>query len=64
MRVIQHRRVKYARPCCGLGIKVTPAPARIIPRGLFAESALAWIITGKYQYGMPLYRQSTRRGVS
>jgi transposase len=58
VRVIQHRRVKYACPCCDLGIKVTPAPARIIPRGLFTESALAWIATGKYQFGMPLYRQA------
>jgi transposase len=59
VRVIQHQRVKYACPCCDLGIKVTPASARIIPRGLLTESALAWIITGKYQYGMPLYRQAT-----
>lgn len=58
VRVIQHQRVKYACPCCDLGIKVTPAPARIIPRGLFTESALAWIATGKYQFGMPLYRQA------
>ncbi len=59
VRVIQHQRVKYACPCCDLGIKVIPASARIIPRGLLTESALAWIITGKYQYGMPLYRQAT-----
>jgi transposase len=59
VRVVQHQRVKYACPCCDLGIKVTPAPARIISRGLLTESALAWIITGKYQYGMPLYRQAT-----
>ncbi|WP_232442198.1 IS66 family transposase [Burkholderia ubonensis] len=58
VRVVQHQRVQYACPCCDLGIKVTPAPARIIPRGLLTESALAWIITGKYQYGMPLYRQA------
>lgn len=58
LRVIQHQRVKYACPCCDLGIKVTPAPARIIPRGLLSESALAWIATGKYQWGMPLYRQA------
>lgn len=56
LRVIQHQRVKYACPCCDLGIKVTAAPARIIPRGLLSESALAWIATGKYQFGMPLYR--------
>lgn len=57
VRVIQHKRVKYACPCCDLGIKVTPAPARIIPRGLLTESALAWVATGKYQFGMPIYRQ-------
>ncbi|MBU9337253.1 IS66 family transposase [Burkholderia multivorans] len=58
LRVIQHQRVKYACPCCDLGIKVTPAPARIIPRGLLSESALAWIAAGKFQFGMPLYRQA------
>jgi transposase len=58
IRVIQHQRVKYACPCCDLGIKVTPAPPRIIPRGLLTEAALAWIATGKYQFGMPLYRQA------
>lgn len=58
IRVVQHQRVKYACPCCDLGIKVTPAPPRIIPRGLFTESALAWIAGGKYQFGMPIYRQA------
>ncbi|WP_026200890.1 IS66 family transposase, partial [Cupriavidus sp. UYPR2.512] len=58
VRVVQHQRVKYACPCCDLGIKVTPAPPRIIPRGLFTESALAWITTGKFQFGMPLYRMA------
>ncbi len=58
VRVIEHQRVKYACPCCDLGIKVTPAPSRIIPRGLLTESALAWVATGKYQFGMPIYRQA------
>lgn len=58
VRVLQHHRIKYACPCCDLSLKVTPAPARIIPRGLFSESAQAWIITGKYQFGLPLYRQA------
>ncbi len=58
VRVVQHQRVKYACPCCDLGIKVTLAPPRIINRGLFTESALAWMATGKYQFGMPLYRQA------
>lgn len=58
VRVVQHQRVKYACPCCDLGMKVAPVPMRIIPRGLFTESALAWIATGKYQFGMPIYRQA------
>jgi transposase len=58
VRVIQHQRVKYACPCCDQGIKVTPAPARIIPKGLLTESALAWVATAKYQDALPLYRQA------
>jgi transposase len=58
LRVIQHQRVKYACPCCDGGIKTTPAPARVIPKGLLTESALAWCITSKYQDGLPLYRQA------
>lgn len=56
VRVLQHHRVKYACPCCDLSLKVAPTPARIIPRGLLTERAQAWVITGKYQFGMPLYR--------
>jgi transposase len=58
VRVIQHRRIKYACPCCEGGIKVTPAAPRLIPRGLLTEAALAWIVTAKYQDGLPLYRQA------
>ncbi len=58
VRVIQHQRVKYACPCCDQGIKVTPAPARIIPKGLLTPSALAWVVTSKYQDALPLYRQA------
>ncbi len=56
VRVLQHHRIKYACPCCDQGLKVAPVPARIIPRGLLTEAAQAWVITGKYQFGMPLYR--------
>ena len=62
VRVIQHQRVKYACPCCDQGIRVTPAPARIIPKGLLTESALAWVATSKYQDGLPLYRQAALLG--
>lgn len=62
VRVIQHQRVKYACACCDQGIKVTPAPARIIPRGLLTESALAWVVTSKYMDSLPLYRQAALLG--
>ena len=56
IRVIQHQRVKYACPCCDQGIRLTPAPARIIPKGLLTESALAWVATAKFPDSLPLYR--------
>jgi transposase len=62
VRVIQHQRVKYACPCCDQGLQVTPAPARIIPKGLLTESALAWVVTSKYQDALPLYRQAALLG--
>lgn len=58
VRVIQHHRVKYACPCCDESIRVTPAPVRIIPKGLLTETALAWVVTAKYQDSLPLYRQA------
>jgi transposase len=58
VRVIQHQRIKYACPCCDDSIRVTPAPARIIPKGLLTEAALAWVVTAKYQDSLPLYRQA------
>jgi transposase len=62
VRVIQHQRVKYACPCCDQGIKVTPAPSRIIPKGLLTEAALAWVVTSKYMDALPLYRQAALLG--
>ena len=58
VRVIQHQRVKYACPCCDESLKVTPAPARIIPKGLLTAPALAWVVTSKYMDALPLYRQA------
>lgn len=56
VRVIQHQRVKYACPCCDQSIKVTPAPTRLIPKGLLTESALAWVVVSKFADALPLYR--------
>lgn len=56
IRVIRHERVKYACQICDHGLKVAPAPLRIIPKGLFTEAALAWIILSKFMDALPLYR--------
>ena len=58
VRVIRHERVKYACPCCDGGLRLASKPAQIIPKGLFSESALAWIATSKFDDGLPLYRQA------
>ncbi len=41
---------------------MTPAAARIIPKGLLTESALAWVVTSKYMDALPLYRQAALLG--
>ena len=58
VRVIRHERVKYACPCCDGGMRLAARPPQVIPRGLYTETAMAWVITSKYLDGLPLYRQA------
>ena len=58
IRVIRHERVKYACPCCAQGVRVAPAPLRLLPKSQLSEAALAWVITANYQDALPLYRQA------
>ena len=58
VRVIRHERVKYACPCCDAGLRLAAKPDQVIPKGLFSEGLLAWVITSKYMDGLPLYRQA------
>ena len=60
--VIHHERVKYACPCCDGGLRLAPKPEQVIPKGLFSEGLLAWVIASKYCDGLPLYRQSVLLG--
>jgi transposase len=62
VRVIRHERVKYACPCCDAGLRLAAKPAQVIPKGLFTEGLLAWVITSKYMDGLPLYRQAALLG--
>lgn len=62
VRVIRHERVKYACPCCSGTVRTAAAPAKLLPKGLLTENALAWVITAKYQDALPLYRQAALVG--
>ena len=62
IKVIEHIRPKYA--CAGCEkqgstnqIKIAPLPAFPIPKSIATPSLLSQVITAKYLYALPLYRQ-------
>jgi transposase len=62
LKVIETVRPKYAcRECEKTGtqntIKQAAMPPSIIPKGIATPSLLSQVITGKFQYSLPLYRQ-------
>jgi transposase len=64
VKVIEHVRLKYScRTCEKEGIstqvKSAPVPPSPIPKGFATPSLLSQIITSKYQYALPLYRQES-----
>jgi transposase len=64
VKVVEHVRPKYScRTCEQQGIevkvKIAPLPTSPIPKGIATSSLLGQIITSKYQYGLPLYRQES-----
>ena len=64
IKVIKTIRPKYTcRHCEKNGIesdvKTAPMPATPIPKSIATASLLSQIITCKYQFGLPLYRQET-----
>jgi transposase len=64
VKVIEHIRHKYARrtcekDCISNTVKQAPVPYSVIPKGSATPSLLARIITSKFQYGLPLYRQES-----
>jgi transposase len=59
LKVIRTERVKYACPCCDQSIRLAAAVPALIPRSLLTPQAQAWIVTAKYQDGLPLYRQAS-----
>ena len=62
IKVIEHIRPKYACRHCDKSSTHTPIkqasmPAMPINKGIATSSLLSQLITSKYQYGLPLYRQ-------
>lgn len=62
LKVIENVCPSYKCPCCSkenetVEIFKGKEPPRIIPKSLVSPSLLAYIITAKYQDGLPLYRQ-------
>ena len=57
-RVLQNVRHKYACPCCNHGMRIADAPPVPLPRHQVSPSFLAWLGTGKFVDGLPLYRQA------
>ncbi len=58
LRVIATVRPKYACRRCETGIVQAPAPRRIIEGGMTTTSFIAWIVTQRFGWYLPLYRQS------
>jgi transposase len=55
--LIEHIRLKYACRSCE-SIVMAPKPAAPLPKAIAGASLLADVILNKYQYHLPLYRQS------
>jgi len=60
IRVLHHRRLKYACPCCRHHVVTAAMPAQPLPKSQASAGLLASIATAKYADAQPLYRQSTQ----
>lgn len=58
VQVIRHIRLKYACPCCESHLVTAKKPPQMLEKSNASAGFLAWLIQGKYQLAMPLYRQS------
>lgn len=64
VKVIEHVRLKYSCRHCekegtATGIEIAAVPPSPIPKGMATATLLSQIITSKYQYALPLYRQES-----
>lgn len=64
IKVIEHVRLKYSCRTCeqkntATKIEIASVPPSPIPKGIATATLLSQIITSKYQYALPLYRQES-----
>jgi len=57
IKVLRHRRKKYACPCCEQHIVTATKPAQPIEKSIAAPGLLAYVTVSKYCDALPLYRQ-------
>ena len=57
IKVLRHRRQKYACPCCEQHVITASKPAQPIEKSIAAPGLLAYIAISKYCDALPLYRQ-------
>ena len=57
MRVLRHIRGKYRCPSCEGYLRTGAMPAQPLPKSFASPGLLAFIVTAKYVYTLPLYRQ-------
>ncbi|MDH5232880.1 MAG: IS66 family transposase [Gammaproteobacteria bacterium] len=58
LKVLLHRRLKYACPCCDQHIITAKKPKQPIEKSIASPGLLATVATQKYCDALPLYRQS------
>jgi transposase len=58
IKVLRHRRLKYACPCCDQHIVTANKPKQPIEKSIASAGLLAFVATQKYCDALPLYRQS------
>lgn len=57
VKIIRHKRLTYACPCCHQHMVTASKPAQPIAKSLASASLLAGVAIHKYADGLPLYRQ-------
>lgn len=62
VRVLRHRRLKYACPSCHGHLRTATMPAQPIPKSQASPGLLAYVAVSKYADALPLYRQSKMFG--